>query len=115
MAGRAGRNLLYSGRAVDDRKPRRVAITKLNFRYSPAFHRLERVPASSATIGSLQSRLERRRTVSQKKIVQPMIDELKEKQKPKETGGASEKPLEPSELDQDSGGGYNPDGTYPQT
>jgi len=52
--------------------------------------------------------------VSQKKIVQPMIDELKEKQKPKETGGASEKPLEPSELDQDSGGGYNPDGTYPQ-
>jgi hypothetical protein len=52
--------------------------------------------------------------MSQKKIVQPMIDELKQQQKPKETGEAGEKPLEPSELDQDSGGGYNPDGTFPQ-
>ena len=24
-------------------------------------------------------------------------------------------PPQPSELDQDAGGGYNPDGTYPQT
>jgi hypothetical protein len=24
-------------------------------------------------------------------------------------------PPQPAELDQDSGGGYNPDGTYPQT
>ena len=53
--------------------------------------------------------------MSQKKIVQPMIDELKEKQqKPKDTGVVGEKPLEPSELDQDSGSGYNPDGTFPQ-
>ena len=66
--------------------------------------------------GSLESRLERRRTVSQKKIVQPMIDELKEKQKqPKDTGVAGEKPLEPAELDQDAGSGYNTDGTFPQT
>ncbi len=25
------------------------------------------------------------------------------------------RPLQPAELDQDPGGGYNPDGTYPQT
>jgi hypothetical protein len=56
--------------------------------------------------------------MSQKKIVQPMIDELKEKQqKPKDPGAKppEDGPLEPSELDQDSGGGYNRDGTYPQT
>jgi hypothetical protein len=54
--------------------------------------------------------------VSQKKIVQPMIDELKEKQqRPKDSDVVGEKPLEPSELDQDSGGGYNPDGTYSQS
>jgi len=46
-------------------------------------------------------------------IVQPMIDEMKELQKPRETAlpGA---PEQPAELDQDAGGGYNPDGTYPQ-
>ena len=57
-------------------------------------------------------------------IVQPMIDEIKQRQKPNEEPIApppqgpvhppqpSEKP---AELDQDAGGGYNPDHTYPQT
>jgi hypothetical protein len=51
--------------------------------------------------------------VGQKKIVQPMIDELIEQQKPKEPETVPEP--EPAELDQDAGGGYNPDGTFPQT
>ena len=58
-------------------------------------------------------------------IVQPMIDELKGK--PPETIFPAEDeveapnppgpgdPPQPAELDQDAGGGYNPDGTYPQT
>ena len=51
-----------------------------------------------------------------KKIVQPMIDELTEQQKPKESATPPEEgPLKPAELDQDAGGGYNPDGTFPQT
>ncbi len=54
--------------------------------------------------------------MSQKKTVQPMIDEVKELQKPKEPGTtAPEAPPKPAELDQDPGGGYNPDHTYPQT
>lgn len=55
--------------------------------------------------------------MSQKKIVQPMIDELTERQqKPEESATPpDEGPLKPAELDQDSGGGYNPDGTDPQT
>ena len=46
-----------------------------------------------------------------------MIDELKEQQKPNEpvVKPPDEGPLQPAELDQDPGGGYNPDGTYPQT
>ena len=50
------------------------------------------------------------------KIVQPMIDELRKTQKPRDSPAdpIGERPLQPSELDQDSGGGYNPDGTYPQ-
>jgi hypothetical protein len=53
-------------------------------------------------------------------IVQPMIEELKGTLKPRENevmlpdpppGG----PEQPAELDQDAGGGYNPDGTFPQT
>lgn len=57
-----------------------------------------------------------------KKIVQPMIDELNELRKPDELRKPNESatppqegPLEPSELDQDPGGSYNPDGTFPQT
>ncbi len=42
-----------------------------------------------------------------------MIDELTEQQKPKEQV-TDTAPEQPAELDQDSGGGYNPDGTYPQ-
>jgi hypothetical protein len=52
--------------------------------------------------------------------VPPLIDGLKNKPTthfpaenevaPPDAGG-----LEPAELDQDPGGGYNPDGTYPQT
>jgi hypothetical protein len=54
--------------------------------------------------------------VGHKKIVKPLIDELKQQQKPKEPEPESETaPEQPAELDQDSGGGYNPDGTYPQT
>ncbi|MGD0295682.1 MAG: hypothetical protein ABSE86_01115 [Bryobacteraceae bacterium] len=53
----------------------------------------------------------------QKKIVKPMIDELNNKtQKPKASATPPEEgPLKPAELDQDAGGGYNPDGTDPQT
>ena len=54
-------------------------------------------------------------------IVQPMIDEMKELQKPKESGAKlpdappGEGPLAPAELDQDAGGGYNTNRTDPQT
>jgi hypothetical protein len=60
--------------------------------------------------------------VGHKKIVQPMIDEVNKLRKPNELQKPNESatppqeaPLEPSELDQDPGGGYNPDGTFPQT
>jgi hypothetical protein len=53
--------------------------------------------------------------VGQKKIVKPMVDEMKVPKKPKEDGTPpGEGPLKPAELDQDAGGGYNPDGTDPQ-
>jgi hypothetical protein len=72
---------------------------------------------ASALLPRIQ--LERRCTVAKEKdIVQPMIDEMKELQKPKESGVPAPPggtPLQPAELDQDSGGGYNPDGTFPQT
>jgi len=59
--------------------------------------------------------VERRCTVGQKKIVQPMIDEMKAPKKPSESATPpDEGPLKPAELDQDAGGGYNPDGTDPQ-
>ncbi|HTW64960.1 MAG TPA: hypothetical protein VME17_10110 [Bryobacteraceae bacterium] len=53
-------------------------------------------------------------------IIQPMIDELKGTTRfPKEDEVAPPRgpvhPPQPAELDQDPGGGYNPDGTYPQT
>lgn len=54
--------------------------------------------------------------MGQKKIVQPMIDEMKATKKPSESAKPpDEGPLKPSELDQDAGGGYNSDGTDPQT
>ena len=65
--------------------------------------------------------------IVQPPIVQPMIDELTGTQKPKEdTKGPPRGPVHPpkpgqqpaeerAELDQDPGGGYNPDHTYPQT
>ena len=56
--------------------------------------------------------------MSQKQIVQPMIDELSKTSKtskPDESATPPKQgPLAPAELDQDAGGGYNPDGTYPQ-
>ena len=39
--------------------------------------------------------------------------DLKKDLNPKPT--VESNPLEPAELDQDSGGGYNPDHTFPQT
>ena len=53
-----------------------------------------------------------------KKIVKPLIDELK----PKQPGESAKPPLQPpapapaqpAESDQDAGGGYNPDHTIPQ-
>ena len=50
-----------------------------------------------------------------KKNVKRLIDEATKKQKPKDSGSAPPKPPKPAELDQDPGGGYNPDHTYPQT
>ena len=52
-------------------------------------------------------------------IVQPIIDELKQprKEKKEEEEAPPKGPLhppQPAELDQDAGGGYNPDHTYPQ-
>ena len=58
-------------------------------------------------------------------IVQPIIDDLKGvddlKGKPTTHFPAEDQvappcgPPQPAALDQDAGGGYNPDGTYPQT
>ena len=52
-------------------------------------------------------------------IVQPMIDELRYPKDAPETPKAPPRgpvhPPQPAELDQDAGGGYNPDHTYPQT
>jgi hypothetical protein len=55
-------------------------------------------------------------------IIQPIIDDLKganPTEPPKEDLVAPPRgpshPPQPAELNQDPGGGYNPDGTYPQT
>ncbi len=57
-----------------------------------------------------------------KSIIQPIMDDLKgqtilpaedEVGAPDPAGPGH--PPQPAELDQDPGGGYNPDGTYPQT
>ena len=57
---------------------------------------------------------------TQKSIIQPIIDDLKRKPTthfPAENEVAPPNPCgpKPAELDQDAGGGYNPDGTHPQT
>ncbi|HLK22580.1 MAG TPA: hypothetical protein VKT81_26725 [Bryobacteraceae bacterium] len=56
--------------------------------------------------------------IEQQGIVQPMIDELTKSNKtsnPAESATPPKQgPLAPAELDQDAGGGYNPDHTYPQ-
>jgi hypothetical protein len=57
-------------------------------------------------------------------IIEPIIDDLKGQTKthypsddelgaPNPSGPGH--PPQPADLDQDAGGGYNPDGTYPQT
>jgi len=48
-----------------------------------------------------------------KEIIRPIIDAIKKTHEPKPSS-PPEPPLQPSELDQDPGGGYNPNGTYPQ-
>jgi len=57
-----------------------------------------------------------------KSILQPIMDDLKDQTRlpaedevevPEPAGPGL--PPQPAELDQDPGGGYNPDGTYPQT
>jgi hypothetical protein len=56
-------------------------------------------------------------------ILQPIMDDLKGRMSPPQVPTEDEvapprgplHPPQPAELDQDPGGGYNPDGTYPQT
>jgi hypothetical protein len=55
---------------------------------------------------------------NKKKTVQPLIDEVMETQQPKDKGSTKkppQNPPQPAELDQDPGGGFNPDHTFPQT
>jgi hypothetical protein len=54
------------------------------------------------------------------KTVQPLIDEMTKSQQTKESVSTPPKPVPtpeptPAELDQDAGGGYNPDHTIPQS
>jgi hypothetical protein len=54
------------------------------------------------------------------KTVQPLIDEVTKSQPAKESVSTPPQPPPkappaPAELDQDAGGGYNPDHTVPQT
>ena len=54
--------------------------------------------------------------MEQQPIIKPIIDDLKNVQKPKPAPAAVPKGHpQPAEQDQDSGGGYNPDHTDPQT
>jgi hypothetical protein len=54
--------------------------------------------------------------MKQRKTVQEMIDEVTHPEKAKEQPEAPpEPPAKPAELDQDPGGGYNSNHTYPQT
>jgi hypothetical protein len=110
--------------------------------YAPHFQLLAQFSRLGEGCRLLKSRLERRCAMSKKPdpqppvvqqpivqplivqppIVQPMIDELRARQKPKEdTKAPPQGPVhppqpaeQPAELDQDAGGGYNPDHTYPQ-
>ena len=51
-----------------------------------------------------------------KKIVQPIVDEVAGQHQPPERANTPPpKPPQPAEEDQDPGGGYNPNHTYPQT
>jgi hypothetical protein len=56
----------------------------------------------------------------QPSIIQPIIDDLKGTTHPPQEDEVAPPrgpvhPPQPAELDQDAGGRYNPDGTYPQT
>ncbi|HEY6391427.1 MAG TPA: hypothetical protein VIX89_09125 [Bryobacteraceae bacterium] len=51
-----------------------------------------------------------------KKIVQPIIEEVTKVEQPKDSAATPpQPPPKPAELDQDPGGGFNPDHTFPQT
>jgi hypothetical protein len=116
-------------------------MTELAFLDSRRFQRLAYSRRTGFARASLESQAERRCAVSKKhtetpsgeteehsdrekrqSIIDPIIDDLKGKTKP-ELPLADEvapprgplHPPQPAELDQDPGGGYNPDGTYPQT
>jgi len=112
-------------------------MTDLESLYSSLFHSLPLRPCRRIGPGSIESQAERKCFVNKKpaetpasasiakpepqpSIVQPIIDELKgTTQLPKDDEAAPPRgplhPPQPAELDQDAGGGYNPDGTYPQT
>ncbi len=49
-----------------------------------------------------------------KEIIRPIVDEIKKNHEP-QPPSPPEPPLQPAELDQDPGGGYNTNRTYPQT
>lgn len=49
-----------------------------------------------------------------KEIIRPIIEALKKIHQPRPVAQPKH-PLQPAELDQDAGGGYNPDRTYPQS
>jgi hypothetical protein len=49
-----------------------------------------------------------------KEIIRPIIEALKEIHQPR-AAADPERPMQPAELDQDAGGGYNSDHTYPQS
>ena len=51
-----------------------------------------------------------------KPITQPIVDELGGSKQPKKQANIPpQDPPKPAELDQDPGGGFNNDHTYPQT
>jgi hypothetical protein len=109
-------------------------MTYLERHYSGPFHSLPLLRRRQIDFRSLESQAERSCTVNKKhpetpaepaaqqtSIIQPIIDDLKGRastELPKDDEAAPPRgplhPPQPAELDQDSGGGYNPDGTYPQ-
>jgi len=53
-------------------------------------------------------------------VTKPLLKKLTDQHKnnfknPKQNPTITSDPLQPAECDQNSGGGYNPDNTYPQT